>query len=103
MKKMLLILSLILPLGSVVPATAAGASDNAVSRFETTVATAVGGNGRITFYAGNTDAVFHIYSITGQLLKTMRLSADGHASLDMPKGFYVVRCNGQWSRKVVVK
>ena len=29
--------------------------------------------------------------------------ADAHTSVDVPKGFYVVRYNNQWSRKVVVK
>lgn len=84
------------------PVQAASDSATAQQRIET-VANASGGTGRISFTAGNSDAVFHIYSITGQLLKTVRLSADGHASIDMPKGFYVVRCNGQWSRKVIVK
>lgn len=94
-------MSMTLGLGSM---SAAGVGDAATvqQRIET-VANASGGNGRITFAAGNSDAVFHIYSITGQLLKTVRLSADGHVSIDMPKGFYVVRCNGQWSRKVIVK
>ena len=64
---------------------------------------ATGGVGRISFYAGNSDAVFSIYSITGQLLRVVRLQADQRQSVDMPKGFYIVRCNNQWSRKVVVK
>lgn len=62
-----------------------------------------GGDGRIYFTAGGETAVFHVYSITGQLLRTVRVSADGRASVDMPKGFYVVRYNSSWSRKVVVK
>lgn len=64
---------------------------------------ATGGVGRMSFYAGNSDAVFSIYSITGQLLRVVRLQADQRQSVDMPKGFYIVRCNNQWSRKVVVK
>lgn len=102
MKRLLLILLLATSLG-IMPVTAVtGQGDNAVTRLEN-VSTAVGGAGRITFYAGGGDATFMVYSITGQLLKTVRVSADGHASIDMPKGFYVVRCNAQWSRKVVVK
>ena len=86
-------------------ATAMPDQGTAVQRIEnaSSAPAAVGGDGRITFYAGNTDAVFCVYSITGQLLKTVRLSADGHASIDIPKGFYVVRCNNHFSRKVVVK
>ena len=64
---------------------------------------ATGGVGRIALYAGNNDAVFSIYSITGQLLRVVRLQADQHTTVDVPKGFYIVRCNSQWSRKVVVR
>jgi len=101
MKRLLYILLTSMALGC---GTMSAANDGTApqQRIEA-VANATGGSGRINFVAGNSDAVFHIYSITGQLLKTVRLSADGHASLDMPKGFYVVRCNGQWSRKVIVK
>ena len=63
----------------------------------------MGGVGRVSLYAGTTDAVFSIYSITGQLLRVVRLQADQRQTVDMPKGFYIVRCNNQWSRKVVVK
>ncbi len=66
-------------------------------------ASAYGGNGRITLIAGNHDAQFSIYSVTGQLIKTVRVGADQRLSVDVPKGFYVVKCSGQWSRKVVVK
>lgn len=101
MKKLLYILLACMALsGGTVMATP---DANGVAQRIETVATASGATGRIQFSAGNTDAVFLVYSITGQLLKTVRLSADGHASIDMPKGFYVVKCNGQWSRKVIVK
>lgn len=63
-----------------------------------------GGNGHIYFSAGSSETVFSIYSITGQLMKALRVAADSHASIEMPKGFYIVRCNTRgWSRKVVVK
>lgn len=62
-----------------------------------------GGNGRIVLTAGYQDATFSIYSITGQLIKTVKLGAEQRTSVDVPKGFYVVKCAGQWSRKVVVK
>lgn len=64
---------------------------------------AVGDAGRIYFVAGDTEAVFHIYSITGQLIKTVKVAADARVAVDMPKGFYIVRYNSSWSRKVVVK
>jgi len=62
-----------------------------------------GGDGRIYFYAGSSDAVFSVYSITGQLVRTVKVNADTHATIDISKGFYIVRYYNLWSRKVVVK
>ncbi len=59
--------------------------------------------GKIVFVAGSTDTVFNVYSITGQLLKVVRLAAEQRASVDLPKGFYIVKTNNHGSRKVVVK
>lgn len=79
------------------------AQSTGVSQRVESAASVIGSMGHITFNAGNSDTVFRIYSITGQLIKTVKVSADGHVTIDMPKGFYVVRCDGQWSRKVIVK
>ncbi len=65
--------------------------------------TVQGAEGRIVFTAGNNDAVFNVYSITGQLVKVVKVGADLRTSVDFPKGFYIVRCGNQWSRKVVVR
>ena len=64
---------------------------------------AQGSEGRIVFTAGSSDATFNVYSITGQLVKVVRVSADQRVSVEFPKGFYIVRCGNQWSRKVVVR
>jgi len=64
---------------------------------------AQGAEGRIVFTSGNSDAIFNIYSITGQLVKVVRVSADQRVTVEFPKGFYIVKCNNQWSRKVVVR
>ena len=74
-------------------------------RVETVVTgpVAQGAEGHIVFTAGSSDAVFNIYSITGQLVKVVRVSAEQRTSVDFPKGFYIVRCGNQWSRKVVVR
>ena len=69
----------------------------------TTGPVAQGSEGRIVFIAGNSDATFNVYSITGQLVKVVRVSADQRTSVDFPKGFYIVKCSNQWSRKVVVR
>ena len=82
------------------------APDNFLPQRIETAATgpaAQGADGRIVFTAGNSDAVFNVYSITGQLIKIVRVSADQRATVDFPKGFYIVRCSNQWSRKVVVR
>ena len=69
----------------------------------TTGPAAQGAEGRIVFTAGNNDATFNVYSITGQLVKVVRVNAEQRVSVDFPKGFYIVRCSNQWSRKVVVR
>lgn len=69
----------------------------------TTGPTALGAEGRIVFTAGNSDATFNVYSITGQLIKVVRVNADQRVTVDFPKGFYIVKCGSQWSRKVVVR
>ncbi len=65
--------------------------------------TAIGGKGTIAMVAGESDATFNIYSITGQLIKSVRVTAGTKVTIDVPKGFYIVKCSGRWSRKVVVK
>ena len=82
------------------------APDNYLPQRIETAATgpaAQGAEGHIVFTAGSSDAVFNIYSITGQLVKVVRVSAEQRTSVDFPKGFYIVRCGNQWSRKVVVR
>ena len=64
---------------------------------------AQGSEGHIVFIAGSSDATFNVYSITGQLVKVVRVNADQRVSVDFPKGFYIVKCSNQWSRKVVVR
>ena len=84
---------------------AVGMTQALPQRVETTVTgpTAQGAEGRIVFTTGNSDATFNVYSITGQLVKVVRVNADQRVSVDFPKGFYIVKCGNQWSRKVVVR
>ncbi|MBO7609604.1 MAG: T9SS type A sorting domain-containing protein [Muribaculaceae bacterium] len=80
--------------------------DGNVQRIEqtrTTGSNVQGGVGRITLIAGNASEEFSIYSITGQLLRVVQVPADSLLTIDVPKGFYIVRCGNQWSRKVVVR
>ena len=103
MKRVLYIVICLLAVGV---GQAMPAPDNFLPQRIETAATgpsAQGADGRIVFTAGNSDAVFNVYSITGQLIKIVRVSADQRATVDFPKGFYIVRCSNQWSRKVVVR
>ena len=103
MRRLLYILISLLAIGAV---NAVPVPDNFLPQRVETVATgptAQGAEGRIVFTAGNSDATFNVYSITGQLVKVVRVSAEQRASVDFPKGFYIVKCNNQWSRKVVVR
>lgn len=91
-------LSIIAPVTMAMP-------DPQVSRIDTNSSSPAvqGGAGHIYFWAGNSNVVFNVYSITGQLLRQVRVGTDQHVSIEMPKGFYLVRCGTQWSVKVVVK
>lgn len=103
MKRVLYIVICLLAFGA---GQAMPAPDNFLpQRIETSATgpSAQGAEGRIIFTAGNSDAVFNVYSITGQLIKVVRVSAEQRASVDVPKGFYIVKCSNQWSRKVVVR
>ena len=102
MKRLLYIFTLCVALsvGSVSVNVFAAPRVEQVSSDETTV---YGGKGTIAMVAGESDATFNIYSITGQLIKTVRVTAGTKVTIEVPKGFYIVKCAGKWSRKVVVK
>lgn len=103
MRRVLYILACLLVIGM---AQAVPTPDNYLQQRIENAATgpvAQGAEGRIVFTAGNSDAVFNVYSITGQLIKVVRVAADQRTSVDFPKGFYIVKCSSQWSRKVVVR
>lgn len=50
---------------------------------------------------GDIAEAFYVYSITGQLVKTVTLAC-GSESVGLPQGCYVIKCS-HWSRKVVVR
>ncbi len=43
---------------------------------------------------------FYIYSITGQMIKSVDIQ-DSQV-IDLPQGCYIVKCN-EWSKKIVVR
>ena len=76
MKRLLYILVCLLAMGGM---QAIPAPDNFLpQRVETakTEPTAQGAEGRIVFTAGSSDATFNVYSITGQLIKVVRVNAE---------------------------
>lgn len=48
-----------------------------------------------------TNVKFEIYSITGQLIKTITV-AQGSVKIELPKGFYIVKCEN-WTRRMMLK
>lgn len=44
---------------------------------------------------------FYIYSITGQMIKSIEVT-DGHVYIELPKGFYIVKCDS-WSKQLVIR
>lgn len=65
-------------------------------------AEATGGQGNVNLRAGAQEATFAIYSITGQLVKTVKLQPGAKATVELPKGFYIVKTAAK-SQKVVVR
>lgn len=49
---------------------------------------------------GTGQLTFHIFSITGQLVKTVSIEGET-ARIELPRGCYVVKC-GRWSKKVLI-
>lgn len=50
---------------------------------------------------GSSPIRFQIYSITGQLVKSVEF-ADGTILVELPRGMYIVKCD-LWSKQIVVK
>lgn len=99
MKKMIriLLLSLLLSAPSIVSAEPAS-QQWSVSQNDTPKVSVSQGN--LTITAPESDMIFEIYSITGQLVKRVRLT-NGTATVELHRGCYIVRCE-RWSKKVVV-
>jgi hypothetical protein len=43
---------------------------------------------------------FYIYSITGQMIKSIEVSEN--VTVELPQGFYIIKCR-DWSEKIIVK
>lgn len=49
----------------------------------------------------NSSVRFEIYSITGQLVKSVTVTS-APVKIELPKGFYIVKCDS-WTRRVMLK
>ncbi len=45
---------------------------------------------------------FGIYSITGQLIKSVKVLPHTSTTIILPKGYYIVKCD-KWAKQVVVR
>lgn len=45
---------------------------------------------------------FEIFSITGQSIKVVKVSGGFSMTVELPKGFYIVKCES-WTKKVMIK
>lgn len=45
---------------------------------------------------------FGVYSITGQLIKSIKVLPHTSTTITLPKGYYIVRCE-KWAKQVVVR
>lgn len=101
MKKILLALILAASSASVVTPVVAAAS---------AVETPVAENAMVKLHAGAIELIasgdeavhFQVYSITGQMVKSVDVAAGMSVMLDVPSGYYIVKCP-MWSKRVVVK
>lgn len=105
MKKVVLILALTMGLGlsSVSVAGMPAAQGDIASSLAAAQPSARGVHSAIEL--GNpleTAVVFQIYSITGQLVKTVDVSAGSVLTVDLPTGCYIVKCS-KWSKKIIVR
>lgn len=82
-------------------ATAQPATRESVSQDFTSPELKVSGS-VIELYCGDsTNVKFEIFSITGLLVKQVTL-ASGSMRIELPKGFYIVKCES-WTRRVMLK
>lgn len=92
----LLAISAIFPLAT---ANAASGMQSAIVQQEAPRITVSQGTLTITA-SPDCQLTFEIYSITGQLIKRLKLT-DGSASIDLHSGCYIIRCE-KWSKKIVI-
>ena len=69
---------------------------------EVGVPKAIGHEGSIRLINFEGETTFMIYSITGQLMRNVKITGNNETNVDLPQGYYVVKCHA-WSHKIVVR
>ncbi len=98
-----IILAFALAAGAAGADALASVTDNGVQQELTSSTVSVKvGQGQVELTVNGDEPVkFHIYSITGQLVKSAS-SANGSIIVELPRGLYIVKCD-KWSKQIVVK
>ncbi|WP_278744453.1 T9SS type A sorting domain-containing protein [Muribaculum intestinale] len=101
MKKTFMTLMLVtgLAFGSVT-ANAQSNADERISAIDNTPSVRPSSGGIEITVQGESSSTFYIYSITGQMVKSVDIS--GNTFIDLPRGCYIIKC-ASWSKKVVVR
>ena len=101
-----LILSILTLFIAVAPIAAFAApsrqSDIATENIAETAELNVGRGSVELIAAPQRSAHFVIFSITGQAVKSANVDAGERVSIDLPAGYYIVKC-ADWSRRILIK
>lgn len=98
-----IILAFTLAAGAAGVDASASVTDNGVQQELASPAVSVKvGQGQVELTVNGDEPVkFHIYSITGQLVKSV-FPANGSIIVELPRGLYIVKCD-KWSKQIVIK
>lgn len=104
MKKLLQIIALVIATVIATPAISAD-NDSGIETpacLETASLNVVSGGVELTASTDRPSTYFTIYSITGQKVKSVNVSQGTSVHIDLPDGYYIVKCN-DWSRRILIK
>lgn len=89
--------------GAIAAVSPSGGDTQSSVTVATTAPSVKSGAGHIELTVNDDEATtFYIYSITGQLIKTVTVTSAGTVSVELHRGYYIVKC-AKWSKQAVVK
>ncbi|MCM1021211.1 MAG: T9SS type A sorting domain-containing protein [Muribaculum sp.] len=102
MKKFFINITLALALAIVSPLAASARADvDDIAQSEEIVMSVKPVNGGLQISVNDDEThQFYVYSITGQMVKSVNVSET--IVVDLPQGCYIVKCK-QWSKKIVIR